>query len=342
MKIAEILHAWSSILKGRPPSLSIEVTKECPLRCPGCYAYDQAHLGGEVTLRQLSDSKGSELVTGVLELCERLKPLHVSLVGGDPLVRYREMEQLVPQLIDRGMHVQLVTSAFREIPPSFKTLRNLNIVVSIDGLQPEHDERRKPATYDRILKSIAGQQVTVHCTVTSQMLRRPRYLQDFADFWAANQDVKRLWFSIFTPQIGADHEEILSPADRRAAVNEFFEIRRRHTKLDMPEGMIKEFLHPPQSPKDCIFALTTQTLSADFRTEITPCQFGGEPDCSQCGCIASMGLAAIGTHKLGGLISVGSIFKASHKIGTIAAKLPGNGVAAPVDRARANSLVMPQ
>jgi len=26
----------------------------------------------------------------------------------------------------------------------------LNVVVSIDGLQPEHDERRKPATYERI------------------------------------------------------------------------------------------------------------------------------------------------------------------------------------------------
>ena len=62
MKTAEVLHAWSSILAGRAPSLSIEITKECPLRCPGCYAYDAAHLGSDVLLRQLSDFKGDELV----------------------------------------------------------------------------------------------------------------------------------------------------------------------------------------------------------------------------------------------------------------------------------------
>ena len=29
---------------GLPPFLSIEITKECPLKCPGCYAYEPGHL----------------------------------------------------------------------------------------------------------------------------------------------------------------------------------------------------------------------------------------------------------------------------------------------------------
>ena len=92
MRTSEILSAWRKILKGEPPSLSIEITKECPLRCPGCYAYENAHLGGGLTLRDLSDRKGQELVDGVLGVVDRIKPLHLSLVGGDPLVRYRELE----------------------------------------------------------------------------------------------------------------------------------------------------------------------------------------------------------------------------------------------------------
>src|SRR5579875_3893934 len=92
VKTSEIISAWGKILKGEKPSLSIEVTRECPLRCPGCYAYDDAHLGGGQTLRELNDRKGQELVEGVLEIVDRLKPLHLSIVGGDPLVRYREME----------------------------------------------------------------------------------------------------------------------------------------------------------------------------------------------------------------------------------------------------------
>ena len=87
MKKSEILHAWARILSGRAPSLSIEITKECPLRCPGCYAFDAAHLGGATDLRSLSDFRGGDLVAKVLALIDRLKPIHVSLVGGDPLVR---------------------------------------------------------------------------------------------------------------------------------------------------------------------------------------------------------------------------------------------------------------
>ena len=66
-------------------------------------------------------------------------------------------------------------------------LSRLNVVVSIDGLQPEHDARRKPATYERILKSIAGTKVTIHCTVTGQMMDRPGYLEEFTRFWSSHE-----------------------------------------------------------------------------------------------------------------------------------------------------------
>ena len=75
MNSSEVIRAWGKILKGERPSLSIEITRECPLRCPGCYAYDDAHLGGGATLRSLNDSKGQELIDGVLEVVDRIRPL---------------------------------------------------------------------------------------------------------------------------------------------------------------------------------------------------------------------------------------------------------------------------
>lgn len=186
MKESEVLQAWASILSGRAPSLSIEITKECPLRCPGCYAFDAAHLGSSTQLRQLADFKGDELVTRIFALLDRLKPLHVSLVDGDPLVRYRELEQLLPQIEARGIQTQIVTSAFRVTPSHWKGHTKLNVVVSTDGLQPEHDKRRKPATYERILKNILDAQVTIHSTITSQIALRPGYLEEFLTFWSAN------------------------------------------------------------------------------------------------------------------------------------------------------------
>jgi len=312
---SEVVRAWGKILKGEAPSLSIEITRECPLRCPGCYAYDDAHLGGGVTLRSLSDRKGQALIDGVLELVDRLRPLHLSIVGGDPLVRYRELETMVPQLLDRGIHVQIVTSAFRPLPASWKGLAKLNVVVSIDGLQAEHDVRRAPATYDRILKNIERQKITIHCTITGQMMKRPGYLRDFLEFWTPRREIRKVWFSMFTPQMGDQLPEMLTAEERTLAIAELMALRKRYPKLDMPEGLLRQFATPPASPKDCVFALTTRTISADLKTEIGPCQFGGNPDCQSCGCIASMGLAAVAAHKLAGFIPVGAIFNASIKVG---------------------------
>ena len=323
MQVAEILGAWKTILVGRKPSLSIEITKECPLRCPGCYAYEEGHLPGDLTFRQLTDSKGDELVRKTLALVDLHKPLHLSIVGGDPLVRYRELEQLLPLLSKRGIHVQVVTSAFRPMALEWATLPRLNIAVSIDGLQPEHDLRRKPATYERILKNISGQRVTVHCTITGQMMKRPGYLEEFVRFWDANRDVARIWMSMFTPQRGADSPECLTREERAKAVADLLVLRLNFPKLQMPESALREFLDPPKSPADCIFAQTTETVSADFQTRISPCQFGGDPDCSRCGCFASMGLAAVGNHKLGGFLPVGALFQASLRVGRLVAATRG-------------------
>lgn len=316
----QILQAWGKILKGEPPTLSIEITRECPLKCPGCYAYDDAHLGGSQTLRDLNDRRGQALVDGVLEVVDRMKPLHLSIVGGDPLVRFRELELLIPLLIQRGIHVQLVTSAFRSMGPTWASLDYLHVAVSVDGLQPEHDIRRAPATYDRILKNIMGQRVTIHCTITGQMMKRPGYLGEFLEFWTPRPEVKKVWFSLFTPQVGDQMPEILSSEERARAIAEMLQLRVQYPKLDMSAQVIRQFASPPQSPQDCVFALTTQTLSADLQTQITPCQFGGNPDCASCGCLASMGLASIAEHKLGGFLSVGAIFRASIKIGQARAK----------------------
>ncbi|MGB8889917.1 MAG: radical SAM protein [Candidatus Korobacteraceae bacterium] len=313
MQIKPILQTWGRILGGRVPILSIEITRECPLRCPGCYAYEDGHVG-ETNLRSLSDFKGDELVRRVLALVDEHKPLHLSLVGGDPLVRYRELETLLPQLSDRGIHVQVVTSAFRPLSQSWASIPNLRVSVSVDGLQPEHDERRKPATYERILRNIRGQHVAIHCTITSAM-ERPGYLREFLEFWSANPATEKVWMSIFTPQRGANPIECLSNEQRRQVVTELLELRQIFPKLDLSEDTVHEFLTPPKSPAECIFARTTRTISADLKTRVEPCQFGGDPDCSRCGCVASMGLAAIGHNKVVGPLTAGHLFWASAAIG---------------------------
>ena len=159
---------------------------------------------------------------------------------------------------------------------------------------------------ERILKNIAGQKITVHCTVTGQMVDRPGYLGRVRRSGIGVRRSRRSG-SAFTPQIGAFSEERLTKPQRVQVVKDLREIAHKYSKVDLPSKLLEEFLHPPTSPDECIFARTTETVSADFRTKITPCQFGGEPDCAECGCYASMGMAAVGAFKLGGFAGRGDL-----------------------------------
>lgn len=315
MKSSAVIPAWYKILRGQRPLLSIEITRRCPLHCPGCYAYQPEHLGGAVTLNELVDFQGEALIQGVLSLVRRHRPLHISIVGGEPLVRYRELDVLLPQLDRMAIEVQLVTSAVRPVPVGWGSIPNLHLVVSIDGLQPEHDLRRAPATYDRILKHIAGHRFVVHCTVTRPMTQRAGYFDEFAAFWSARDEIRKIWFSLYTPQEGEQSAERLRPQDRAAVLRELAGLRDRFPKVELPDHVLDGYYNPPASPQECIFSQTTTCVSADLKTSISPCQFGGRPVCSECGCVASAALASVGRHQLAGLVRVADIFTWSRRFG---------------------------
>jgi hypothetical protein len=81
--------------------LSIEFTKDCPLRWSGCYAFEAVHFGGR-KLRQPYDLKGDRSVSKVLALIDEHKHLHVALVEEYPLVLLSELELLLPQVKSPG------------------------------------------------------------------------------------------------------------------------------------------------------------------------------------------------------------------------------------------------
>src|SRR5580700_9240459 len=240
----EILSAWGNILTGKVPMLSIEITRECPLTCPGCYAYGDSHLGGETTLRQLNDLHGDALVNGVVDLVRKHKPIHVSLVGGEPLVRHKELSGILPILSGMNIFTLVVTSAVIPIPIEWMKLRRVRVAVSIDGLPEHHDMRRKPATYERILKHIEDREINVHWTITRPMLERPGYLEEYAAFWNARHEVDRIWVSVYTPQIGEQSPETLLPADRQTLARELPVLYKKYPKFLFKPGMAKALLRP--------------------------------------------------------------------------------------------------
>jgi MoaA/NifB/PqqE/SkfB family radical SAM enzyme len=298
VNLAKVFSAWGLLLRGYSPLLSIEITRECPLRCPGCYAYGDEHLGGGVTLRGLNDLRGDALVDGVLELVKRHRPMQVSIVGGEPLVRHRELSRILPVLSEWGVYSLVVTSAVIPFPVSWNAIPRVRVTVSIDGLQPEHDARRAPATYEKILKNLAGRKADVSWVITNQMMERPGYLDAYLAFWTSRPEIERIWLSVYTPQRGERSAERLTPASRARLFAELPDLKRRYPALILPAGAEKAFAVPPQSPDECTFARISVNYSADLKTHVEPCFFGGNPDCSECGCAVSAGLHWLRDYRL--------------------------------------------
>ncbi len=335
MRIKHILDSWSKILRGHTPMLSIEITRECPLHCPGCYAYGDDHLGGDVTLRQLSDKRGDDLVRGVLGLVDQHKPLHVTLVGGEPMIRHRELSRILPELSARGIYSMVVTSGIIPIPAEWMSLYRFTAAISIDGLPEHHNVRRYPATYDRILENIAGRLVNVHWTITAPMLERPTYLEEYVRFWATRDEVRHIWVSLYSPQRGEQSAEMLSPEQREFVARELPRLRQEYPKLLAGSGFSAALLHPPASPKECTFSRLSKNYSADLVTRVEPCVFGGDPDCSQCGCSASAAAQWICEAKVAGPLKGKHILHGSMRIGSAVAHL--QHVARPAWRERERS-----
>jgi MoaA/NifB/PqqE/SkfB family radical SAM enzyme len=322
----EILGAWGKILTGKTPMLSIEVTRECPLSCPGCYAYGDAHLGGNKTLSQLSDFRGNQLVNGVLDLVRQHRPMHVSLVGGEPLVRHRELSEILPALSAMNLFSLVVTSGVIPIPLPWMNLPRTRVAVSVDGLPEHHDIRRKPATYQRILKNIEGREINVHWVITRPMLERPTYLEEYVSFWNARPEVNRIWVSLYTPQIAEQSAEMLSLEHRERIARELPLLHHKFPKLLMNPGIGRAFIKPPASPSDCLFSKMSVNYSADLASRVEPCVFGGTPDCSQCGCAASSGLHWIRNEKIAGPLRVGHFVESSVAIGSLVNQIRRRGV----------------
>ena len=317
----EILAAWGRVLSGSAPMLSIEITRECPLTCPGCYAYGETHLGGGVTLSELTDFRGDQLVEGVLRLVRKHKPLHVSLVGGEPMVRHRELSRILPELAKMEVLSLVVTSGVLPIPAEWMSLPRVRVAISVDGLPEHHDIRRKPATYERILKNIEGREVNIHWVITRPMLERPGYLEEYVKFWSERDETNRIWVSVYSPQTGEKSAETLTVEDRATLAAQLPPLGKRYPKLLFHEGLAKSFLAPPKSPGDCLFAKMSANYSADFKTRVEPCVFGGTPDCSQCGCAASIGLHWVRGAKVAGPVKIDHFISSSVKIGLLMNRL---------------------
>lgn len=100
-------------------------------------------------------------------------------------------------------------------------------------------------------------------------------------------------------------------------VLELPELKRKYPALILPRGGIQAFANPPPAPDRCTFTRFSINYSADLKTEVQPCFFGGNPDCSRCGCAVSAGLHRVHEKPLAMGLKAGHLMDASLAVGRL-------------------------
>lgn len=117
---------------------TFDVSADCPLRCAHCYFYAQpappASLPAEAYLQRLVRLRDGHRLTTAL------------WVGGEPLTR--------PELLVRAARLfsrnAVATSGLLPVPDEL----DAGLLVSIDGLEPEHDRLRGRGAWRRTLRAL--------------------------------------------------------------------------------------------------------------------------------------------------------------------------------------------
>lgn len=149
-----------------PASVSLNVTKNCNLRCKHCYAMLESHDHNEPTFGQLA---------ALLRELRQGGTLSIRVLGGEPLVR-KDLPELIKTIKELGMFCEVVTNGTM-LEKRIAEWPELALVdsfsVSLDGDEKTHDEIRGKGSFKKTVDGILALQksefpVRIHAAMTTE------------------------------------------------------------------------------------------------------------------------------------------------------------------------------
>ena len=151
-------HAQQPGLAVPPPlAYGIELTSQCNLRCPMCYAWGER--GWYRRQQEAGTYQERELDWGLAQRIIRESAPHrpyFTLWGGEPLM-YSHFEDFIAEAARQRCFCYICTNGIylEEHAGAIAGARRISLIVSLDGLAREHDQVRGPGTYAQTLKGVA-------------------------------------------------------------------------------------------------------------------------------------------------------------------------------------------
>ncbi|MBL0142931.1 MAG: radical SAM protein [Betaproteobacteria bacterium] len=167
-----------------PEEVAFKLTNRCDLRCAHCYQWNEDGYHHQLSPAGKRDDLKLSVIARVLEATRALGS-NVYLWGGEPLV-YREWDGLVDLLAGDPRWTSVCTNGTlieRRLPSLLKIASHLEVSISIDGFESEHDGVRGKGAFAKAMSGLrllvaqkkAGVfpgQITVNFVITDAMVTR--------------------------------------------------------------------------------------------------------------------------------------------------------------------------
>ena len=244
-----------------------------------------------LTLRELADLKGEALVAGVLEARRAAQARSTCRSSAASRSCATASSTSCCRSSPReGMHVQVVTSAVRPIPEAWaqhpaaadrgvdrRAARRARRAPRARHLRPHPEAHRRAPDHGALhghAAACAARRLPARSSCSSGRPTRTRGRSGSASTRRRSARSRR---SGCGPRIARGW---CGPARPARALSEAADAE------GLDRGVRRSRRRRPTSASS---RRTTHCVSSDLQRRITPCQFGGNPDCAQCGCIASAG-----------------------------------------------------
>jgi MoaA/NifB/PqqE/SkfB family radical SAM enzyme len=154
--------------------VNFAITTHCPMRCEHCFEWDNLNHPETFTIDELKK------ITGILQ-DEGLG--HISLSGGEPMVRFKEMLELI-STGSKSTEWWVLTSGFnltKERALQLQAAGATGVVVSIDHHEPEVHNlfRGHPQAFTHASRAVAAASAAGLFTAVSVCITRQNATRDF-------------------------------------------------------------------------------------------------------------------------------------------------------------------
>jgi sulfatase maturation enzyme AslB (radical SAM superfamily) len=265
---------------------SIDVTKECNLRCRHCYFFEQDEAYGD------DDKSIEEWERKLQDLKRTTRPwefpfLQCTWVGGEPLLRRRLIEGCRKYF----RYNTVVTNGTIPLPD----WPDVRWYISIDGDEELHEFLRdKKGIYAKAMKNVRQHphlNVTIAYCITKQ---NAHCVEKAVQDWAA-AGARHMTFDFYTPIETIDHDLWLDFDDRDRMLDKLIALKRIYGDFFvLPERAFRLMKSDrcKQVTDDCLFASKSFAFGPQGTLK-EKCMMGPKADCDRCGCVVPFYMASL-------------------------------------------------